>query len=58
MSENAPEPIKKLEEPRELSHASEEKSITGSAQSVGIEPSDDFVAPTMALDAYEPESDS
>lgn len=35
----------------------EEKSITGSAQSIGIEPTDNFVAPTMALDSFEPTSD-
>lgn len=41
----------------DLSHG-ESKSITGSAQTIGLEPSDEFVAPTMALDSFEPESDS
>ena len=35
-----------------------EKSFTGSAQSIGLEPGEDFVPPTMSLDAYEPEADS
>jgi hypothetical protein len=43
--------------PRESSEIYEEKSITGSAQSIGIEPSDNFVAPTMALDSFEPTAD-
>jgi hypothetical protein len=36
----------------------EEKSVTGSAQTLAFEPSDNFVAPSMALDSFEPESDS
>lgn len=56
MSENAPEASRPVETSRELSHV-EEKSFTGSAQAIGIEPSETFVAPTMAVDAFEPESD-
>jgi hypothetical protein len=46
----------KLREPSEpqntdLSH--EEKSITGSGQTIGLEPGENFIAPTMALDSLQ-----
>lgn len=35
----------------------EEGSVIGSGQTIGIEPGDNFIAPTMALDSLEQESD-
>lgn len=58
MSEQEPEFNKLREDGFEHSDLSESKSITGSAQTVGFDPSDSFIAPTMALDAFEPESES
>jgi len=59
MSDSEPQ-IKKLSEPStpdpdDLSH--EEKSITGSGQTVGLEPGEQFVPPTMALDSLQDDSD-
>lgn len=41
--------------PSDLTH--EEKSITGSGQAIGLEPGEDFIAPTMALDSLQSDSD-
>lgn len=56
MTESTPE-NKRLdaEGTRDFSHS--EESITASGHSVGIEPSEDFVAPTMALDSLPAETD-
>lgn len=57
MSEEAPE-FNKLAQPSEpRTIDTEEKAILGSGQSHGTEPSENFIAPTMALDALEPDSD-
>lgn len=50
------EELRKIETTRTID-LSEQKSITGSAQSIGLEPSENFVAPVMALDLIEPSSD-
>lgn len=57
MSEKRPE----REDPREsapieLSHL-EERSITGSGQTIGLAPGDNYISPTMALDSLEFEQD-
>lgn len=57
MSDQEPEPTTIPETAEKVIEHSEERSITGSAQAIGLEPSEDFVAPTMALDSFEPESD-
>lgn len=59
MTEQTPE-FNKLREDSELRHIelSEQKSIAGSGQTIGLDADIDFVAPTMALDSYEPDSDA
>jgi hypothetical protein len=57
MSDHEPKPDKAPELPDERTIEHAEKSITGSGQALGQEPSEDFVAPTMALDSIEPDSD-
>lgn len=57
VSEQQPE----IQNPREtidlsaVEHA-EQRSITGSGQTIGIEPGENFIAPTMALDSLDQES--
>lgn len=59
MSEQEPE-FNKLREPSERPSSEifhEEKSITGSGQTIGLEPGENFIAPTMALDSLQSDSD-
>lgn len=57
MSDQAPE-FNKLQgsDDRNID-LSEHKSIQGSAQSIAQEPSEEYVAPTMALDSLQSDSD-
>lgn len=58
MSEQHPEDAQPREpETREFSHAEESKSITGSGQTIGLTPGENFIMPTMALDSLETEQE-